>query len=363
MVFTGHAIGGAFQYLPIQNTFLEKLLKTFTDGGTGVSLFYVLSGFLITYLLISEHDLNGKINIKFFYIRRALRIWPLYFAVLILSFFIFPFIKSLIGYENVGCSRFIYYLLFLSNFDLIHTMQTCLGNVSLSLNVMWSVSVEEQFYLFWPMLFVVLHRRFWIYAILSIITASVVFRIINHNNEVFLNFHTFAVLMDLGIGGLLAYINKTSRRVSTFFESVTTAKHLFFFILSLVLLLWGNEFADFGYNNAVSRIFISISFACIISAQSFSKSESVMNLKNLGFAKNWGKYTYGIYLIHPIAINITDVVFRLFKIPTSNFFSILTIGLISFILTLTLSKISYHFFELKFLKLKEKFSLINTSGA
>ena len=81
MVFIGHAISPSYQYLPIKNTFWEKLLNTASNAGTGVSMFFVLSGFLITYLLISEYELNRKISIQKFYMRRVLRIWPLYFLI------------------------------------------------------------------------------------------------------------------------------------------------------------------------------------------------------------------------------------------------------------------------------------------
>src|SRR5690349_20307522 len=86
MVFLQHGISLSYRYLPIKNTVWEKLLNTISNGGTGVSIFFVLSGFLITYLLISEHELKTKISLKNFYIRRVLRIWPLYFLVVFFSF-------------------------------------------------------------------------------------------------------------------------------------------------------------------------------------------------------------------------------------------------------------------------------------
>jgi peptidoglycan/LPS O-acetylase OafA/YrhL len=100
MVFLQHAVSPSYEYLPIKNTIWEKLLNIISSGGTGVSIFFVLSGFLITYLLISEYELNSKISIKYFYLRRVLRIWPLYFLVVAFSFLLYPFLKSLIGMNN-----------------------------------------------------------------------------------------------------------------------------------------------------------------------------------------------------------------------------------------------------------------------
>ena len=82
MVFLHHTV---VYDINIKGTFFERLLTTVGYGGSGVSIFFVLSGFLITYLLLQEKEANGKINISFFYIRRGLRIWPLYYLVIIFS--------------------------------------------------------------------------------------------------------------------------------------------------------------------------------------------------------------------------------------------------------------------------------------
>src|SRR6187402_557963 len=75
--------------------FLKQYL--FAGGQLGVNMFFVLSGFLITYLLLSEKEISGKINIKNFYIRRVLRIWPLYFFCVFFGFILFPLFKSMFG--------------------------------------------------------------------------------------------------------------------------------------------------------------------------------------------------------------------------------------------------------------------------
>ena len=106
MVFLGHGLRNAYIYLPIQNNFIGKFLNLISKAGTGVSIFFVLSGFLITYLLISEFELNARISIKKFYIRRILRIWPLYFAVVIFSFFLYPFLKDIVKVVPLPISDF-----------------------------------------------------------------------------------------------------------------------------------------------------------------------------------------------------------------------------------------------------------------
>lgn len=360
MVYLGHGISPSYQYLSIKNTFWEKLLNTISNGGTGVSIFFVLSGFLITYLLISEFELNLKISIKNFYIRRVLRIWPLYFLVVAFSFLLYPFLKTIIGINNPLGSNFFYHLTFLSNFDVINIEKYCAGRDALSQNITWSVSIEEQFYLFWPLIFVFLPKRYWISSILLVIAWSIYFRVLNINDSIVLYFHTFSVLLDLGIGGLFAYLIKEHSKLRMFFEKSSTSTHLFFFIFSFSLVFWGDSIFSFKYGDAIGRIFISFSFALIICAQAITKSESKLNLRNLSFANKWGKYTYGIYLIHPIAITIIDIIVRVSNVPKTNFINLFTIGLLGFFLTLVLSKLSFTYFESRFLRIKDKFTTIKT---
>ena len=131
-------------------------------------------------------------------------------------------------------------------------------------------------------------------------------------------------------------------------------------IIAFCLIFWKEEIFSFHYGNALSRLCNSISFALVITAQAITKTESKLNLKNLTFANKWGKYTYAIYLLHPIAITIIDIAVRVSHYPKTSFISVFSLGVLAFILTMYLSKLSYKYFESPFLKLKGKFSVIIT---
>ena len=122
-------------------------------GPQGVSLFFVLSGFLITYLLLSEEKKSLNINIPKFYIRRALRIWPLYFLVVILSLFVLPYITilNLPGYDATVTQTFLGYKLLLYIFFFANIVFAIFGLVPYCAQS-WSIGTEEQFYLVWPIL-------------------------------------------------------------------------------------------------------------------------------------------------------------------------------------------------------------------
>ena len=359
MVVAAHAISPSFQYLNIKHSIWERLLNTISNGGTGVSIFFVLSGFLITYLLIDEYELKGKISIKNFYIRRILRIWPLYFLVITFTFLIYPLLKSLMGINNPLASNFIFHLFFLSNFDVINIAKNFVGQDAMSQDITWSVSIEEQFYLFWPFIFVVVPKRLWVISILSIIACSISFRIIHRDDDIILYFHTLSVLLDLGLGGLMACLIKQKNWIRSFFEKSSTLHHCLYFGLSFCLLLWSDYIFNFEYGPALGRIFISASFAFIIAAQAMTKKESTLELRKLNLASKHGRYTYSMYLLHPIAITTIDVAGRLLDVKHAGFLSSFLMGSMAFAITMVLSKASFNYFELRFLKYKQNYDVTN----
>ena len=360
LVFQEQDMEPCFSFLAKDGTVLYRFFNAISSGVAGVSIFFVLSGFLITYLLITEYEVQGKITIQHFYMRRVLRIWPLYYAVVIFSFFLYPLLKSFIGMVPHSQSNVFYFLTFLSNFDIINIQKHCAGQDVASQNITWSVSVEEQFYLFWPLIFTFLPNRTWIYAISAVIIGSIVFRILHNSDGNVLYFHTFSVLMDLGIGGLFAYAIKSNQRIRSFFESTSTLTHALLFAVFFILLMWGDILLSFSYAPALRRIAFSLCFAMIIASQAMTCQNSVLNLGKISFANWWGKYTYGIYLIHPIALTFVDIAMRAAHINSKAPLAILFMGIVGFPLTLLMSWVSYEFFESRFLALKAKFAVIKS---
>jgi peptidoglycan/LPS O-acetylase OafA/YrhL len=110
-----------------------------------VVLFFVLSGFLITYLLIKEKEKFKKVDVKKFYIRRILRIWPVYYAAILLSLFLIP---AKVYEHSIGYSMetIVLYALFIPNFAMMA------GYMLPTISPLWSVGIEEQFYALWPLI-------------------------------------------------------------------------------------------------------------------------------------------------------------------------------------------------------------------
>lgn len=136
---------------PVWNQ-LEPLF--FSRGHTGVDFFFILSGYLITTLLLREQDRTGQINLKAFYWRRILRIVPIYFFVVTLSAIYEIGVQG--RTENLDLLP--YYYLFLSNF--------IEGRDMMFLSPTWSLAMEEQFYMVWPVLMILTPTR-WIVPLLA----------------------------------------------------------------------------------------------------------------------------------------------------------------------------------------------------
>ena len=362
MVFFQHAVSGLIPKVSEPGTFINRFFSALCDGGSGVSLFFVLSGFLITYLLISEYELKQRISIKNFYIRRLLRIWPLYFSIVIFSFLIYPHIT----FNNAALSQQEYHpafhFTFLSNFDIIQVESVSPGQTVLSRNVTWSVSIEEQFYLFWPLIFLFFKPKHWLYVIGSVILASILFRLYHAQESLVLYYHSFSVMGDLAIGALFAYLAKSNVKFRSYFEKNQWYHQVGYVLLSLFIIMYFNDVFPFAWGIALDRLALSLSFALLVTSQTFVTEKRQGSFGQFRFANYWGKYTYGIYLIHPIALILANFAVRKMNLVSQSFTELLSIGVLSFVLTLLISKLSYDLFESKFLKFKEKFSTISSRG-
>ncbi len=358
-VFFEHILWGAFKQLPLHDKpLLEHILYTlFCNGGLGVSIFFVLSGFLITYLILFEIELNGKIDVKAFYIRRFLRIWPLYYAVLIFVFFLYPFVQHQLNIYQVSCAQPIYYFIFLSNFDLINISNNCLSQGTMQAGVTWSVAIEEQFYFVWPLLFWLLPKYLYKYAFYFILLIALVFRIANYDDTAYIYFHTLGVVGDLALGALVAYYSLNSITFKLFFENLRPKIIYAVYLLGIIFLLLGEYYIKTPYYIALSRFANILFFGFVIAHQNFSKTDT-LKLSHLKFFTKWGKYTYGLYLLHPIGSIIGTFFFKKAYTGDDSFLISLIEGFIIFMITLGISYISFHFFESYFLKLKKRFSYI-----
>lgn len=322
------------------------------QGDLGVSFFFVLSGFLITYLLLSEKRLlHGKIKIINFYGRRILRIWPVYFITLIAGILIAKFNFNNIPFETgFDPASLPWYSGFIANYYLI-----LFPVFSTVLAVLWSVSVEEQFYLCWPLVVRVIKEKYIPWFSVGLIIVAIVFRLRHFGNYKEVSYSTFSCMSDLAMGGLLGYMSfyLTGLKVKIS-NSLTKWKVSTLYILLIISLgikmfsyLIIPEFLRPLYVS-ISPVIFSIIFACIIFEQNYS-THSLFKIGNSRMFTYLGKISYGLYAYHMIAIVLTFLVFNYL-----GFGSKIATTLVSFLGVILLAYILYTYIERKILKLKSR---------
>ena len=176
------------------------------NGWVGVQLFFLLSGYLITTLLLREEAAFGRVDLRAFWVRRVLRIWPLYYLTVFLTFVLMPWVDGGLASSagRWGTWRHLpWFLGFLGNWSMI-----AVGPVgSDAQSVLWSVCVEEQFYLFVPLIVARVGRRFRVPVVLALIASAVATRAVlgrSGANQLSIQYNTFAQADTLLAGVLLA---------------------------------------------------------------------------------------------------------------------------------------------------------------
>lgn len=358
-VFSEHVLWGAIKLLNINGGFSNHFIyNLFSNGGLGVSIFFVLSGFLITYLILNEIELNGKIDVISFYKRRFLRIWPLYLGLLMFIFFVYPFLVralNLYYFENPA-NKWMYFA-FLSNFDMIRLYNE--GKESfMQTGVTWSVAIEEQFYLIWPLLFFIISKRNLPILFGAVILSSVVFRYINCENSTLIYFHTLGVFSDLAVGGFLAWLSMNYKSKLDNTIHISNSLKILIYIFGVLFVLCNEYFITVPQWRSVNRLLSSLFFAYVLADQNFSTGD-FLKLSRLRLFSYLGKWTYGMYLLHPVAFLFMQYFYDFFDLPMDAFLSRFIFAIFTLVLTVLISFLSFRFFETPFLKLKSKFAYIS----
>ena len=342
----------------IPNFYYKSSIKSL--GDVGVTVFFVLSGFLITYILLKEKHKTGTINIISFYIKRILRIWPLYFLLMILGLFVFnklPFANTEDLYVNFY--EFFYIKLILYIFILPNIVLQLFGAVPL-ISQLWSIGIEEQFYLFWPHLIKRFKNTFlvilfvWLASFLGTLFIwyiSVPERNYIQNNTLIncLNFikiylYNFKI-HSMAIGAMGAYILFYS------YESVLKiiylkSSQIIIYLAAIIVI-----FAGLATTTLNEQIYSIIAILIILNL--CSNSQSIFSLENKVF-NFLGQISYGLYMFHPVSILLSKTILQMININTSDLIFNTLLYVFTFVFTIFISSISYYYFEIKFLKLKPK---------
>ena len=284
--------------------------------------------------------------------RRILRIWPLFYFCVFFGFIVFPFIKTFFGQTPNETANWIYYVTFTNNFDFI---AKGLPDASI-LGVLWSVAIEEQFYLVWPIILYILPKdKYWI-AFTTVIAGSLVFRCIYIDNTAMLENHTLSCIGDLAIGAMGAWLINEKTKFKNFIENMKKYQICILYLSLIIIFLFRKEMLmSITGIRIFERAFIAVIIMFIILEQCYAK-KSLFKMKNLKIISNLGIITYGLYCLHFIGILITINITRILCINT-HLWQVICIDMpVSLLLTILIAKISYRIYEKPFLKLKDRFA-------
>jgi peptidoglycan/LPS O-acetylase OafA/YrhL len=306
-----------------------KVLNILPNGELGVCLFFVLSGFLITRILLQMKNemLEGKISfwgsIKLFYWKRTLRIFPIYYlSLLVLLFFNNETIKS----------SFFWNVTYLTNFYIVFINKGWIGCVS----HLWTLAVEEQFYLFWPIIILLAPFRYLTKLIIVIICLGVLYRVTNFNNYYLYKYFTPGCFDALGTGAFIAlnydYIQCWFLKHKVYLSAL---------IMTFSALIITNYIKYDYFTDIYERFIISIFSGLLVfkAISGFNRPLAIV-LEN-PFIMYIGRISYGLYLYH----NLIPFIY----IP--DFHSIFSYFLRLLIL-FSLSTASFYLIEKPILKLK-----------
>jgi peptidoglycan/LPS O-acetylase OafA/YrhL len=332
----------------VYNSFASSLISIY-DWFPGVPLFFVLSGFLITGILLRCRDTISSNNQSFgftlgrFYIRRFLRILPIYYVTLFVTALISKQVRSV----------FFWHLTYTTNIMVFFR-----GTFDGTSSHLWSLSMEEQFYIFWPFLILLTPRKNLLKVILTTIALAVISRVgcyfIGLNSD---RIYVFPLtsLDALGLGALLSFFihyqdcyDRTKRNFCNFGLWICLPVIIFFIVFKKIEI----------FETLIKPTILAVFYMWLINraAEGFSGLiGKVLELKHLVFI---GKISYGLYLYHYFMNPLVSKTFLYFDL--SNKIPISLEIIIKFIVTFAIAILSWFLIERPINSFKHQFSYAKT---
>lgn len=314
-------------------------------GGMGVLIFFVLSGFLITWLLVKEEERFGHISLKLFYARRTLRIFPAFYVYWCLIIGLLIVSSRHVFRAQALCSFF-----YVSNY-----YQAIFGDPNTGLSHAWSLGVEEQFYVLWPVTFLLLRNngrriQFLLWSIIAVWLYREFLIFVVHRSEMYI-YEAFDTRADhLMIGCILAVALRERMWPRLWQLLVKSPWLMWITVFALATSATLNHFGKAMYRDSLAFI-IDPTLTAILIVQGIAYGSA-----GLGKILNWswvtylGVISYSIYLYHPLAMGLAEKLFR--KLPGLH--SVAPLGAV--LSVISAASISYWLLEQPLQKLRARFS-------
>ena len=317
------------------------------SGFLGLDYFFVLSAFLLTWLGLEERKSTGNFRPGLFLVRRGLRLWPLYFFLVAAVYLGYFFFNERLGLQPLPPISA--YLLFWSNLFIAANGQ----NFLFLLVFFWSISVEEQFYLFWAAALRWLNKYLIPVCILMII-ASLIFRAVYIRNDQMLVFHTISTLGNFGIGAMAAVLAFRYNVFTNLISQLTRFNIATIYFVFIILIIFYFRLFINPFSVIVEKIVFALFFAFVILEQSFSKN-SLFKLGKIKWMNYLGQLSLGLYCFHGLVLTLALPLLKENGLTETAFQVFFQNPVIILIVTLLISIISYELVEKRIHGLRRHF--------
>jgi peptidoglycan/LPS O-acetylase OafA/YrhL len=314
-------------------------------GFLGVDMFFVLSGFLIVTLILREKERTGTVSLKDFYVRRTLRIFPIYYGLLLGLAAVYLLLKPHDDDTRALVAKLPFYLLYLCNFLAVHAN---------NLAITWSLATEEQFYMLWPTVEKVIRGSaiFWVLGAVLLLNQLVNFGVADPLlNRVYSPDHHPEILdvtfTPIALGVLLAHVLHRPKGFAIVHRLVGSPWSSPFAACALGAALIAAPADIAGWPRLLIQLLMTLLLASVVLREDhrLSRPLSWKPIVRIGVV------SYGMYLFHML---IRHAVLAAMRRAGLEGIILLDFVLVS-LATWLFAEVSFHFYEKRFLALKKKF--------
>ena len=321
------------------------LISIFGAGAFGVDLFFALSAYLITNLLLREREKTGVLDVRGFYLRRILRIWPLYFTFIAFA----AIVGVLLPQQHLSMHYVVSYYLLAGNWSYV------LWGLPASFAIpLWTISIEEQFYLAWPLALRKASVRAMAWMAVGVLVVANVWRgylAVTGASTDAMEYTTFTRLDPIAWGILLALFGHKLSQFSRAARIALLCAGSSACVAEYGLVVLLNPPKVSNWKLALSHPVTGLASAVVLLA--------VLGSQNAFLRQSWllylGKISYGLYVIHEFAHFCAKMIH-----PASTPLQVVEQSAIGLALTIFLAAASYRWLESPFLRLKERFAHVQS---
>lgn len=314
----------------------------------GLDYYIVLSGFLLSWVILEEYKFTNRFNIIYYYIRRILRTWPLYVVLILIGYGMVWYARHIMGISVHAMPPLKWMATFTLNFFIVKHGMAFIFFVAF----LWSICVEEQLYALWGIL-LRWGKKFFPVVCMFLVAISLVFRTIHIHEQLNLFFNSVNWLGNFAMGGLMAWF---CMRSGTLFEKMKKMPKT---IIALVYIAFALNLAFYKYIYAsdvmtiLERLCITLFFCFIIFEQSFCENH-LFELGKYKFLNYLGKIAYGLFIFHGPVTLLLEKISQHFHWPNNTLTVFIINPVLIFVITLGVSAISFKYFEKPIMSLRYK---------